>query len=296
MKKGQIIRSYALLHLIVFIWGFTAVLGELISIGAIRLVWVRTIVAALCCAAYILFSGVGGFKVSRKTLLKYMLGGFFITAHWIAFFSSIKVSDLSVTLIALSTETFIAAILEPLWYRRRLQWYELIFGLIIIGGIEIIFLGHGQYQQGLILGVIGSLFAVLFSLMNRQLVREHNPSQIAFYELLFGFLMLCGYFFFTGEFTLDLLVLNGMDWLYLLILGSVCTAFAFIASIKVMRHLTPYTVIITTNLETVYGIVMGVLIFGKSDLITTNFYIGSAIILLAILGETYVKTHKAHKA
>lgn len=290
MPKTEL-KNYLHLHFLVFIWGFTAILGALISIDAIPLVWYRMLFAVIIVFIYFIFKKKS-LKIEPKALLKFFIGGIIIAVHWIFFFSAIKVANVSVALIALSTGALFTSFLEPLFFRRRINFLELLFGLIVIAGLYIILNFEGGYTLGIIYALIASFLSVLFTVLNGLYVRKHTAEVISFYQLLFGVCFITIYVLFTTGFSFEQFALKSSDFIYLFILSSICTAYAFIVSVKIMKHLTPYTVILTLNLEPVYGIILAVIIFGEKEKMSTQFYVGAAIILLIVVINGILKNKK----
>ena len=288
------LKNYLHLHFIVFIWGFTAVLGALITLEAFSLVWYRMLLAVLVIGVYIVFKKFP-IAVSRKTLWLLLATGVIIALHWVTFFMAIKVSNVSITLATLSTGAFFTSLLEPFFYKRKIIWYEVFFGLLVIIGLSIIFSVKGNYTAGILLSLISAILAACFALINGKLVKQERPSVIAFYEMGAGVLFLSMYVLFADGFNAQFFKLSSADWLYLFLLASVCTAYAFIASVKVMRHISPYSVMLTTNLEPVYGILLAYFILGDAEKMETNFYIGGAIILITVIANGILKTRDARK-
>jgi len=288
------LKNYLLLHFIVFIWGFTAVLGKLISIDALPLVWYRMFLAAITILIYI---GIRKFslKVPSKTLLVLVIAGIVIALHWITFFGAIKVSNVSVALATMATGAFFGSLLEPLWYGRKIIGYEVVFGLIVIIGLYFIFNVSTEYTLGIILALVSALLGAVFTLINGQLIKTHKPSIIGFYELFSGMLFITIYILFQTGFSREFFDLSGSDWGYLLILATICTAYAFIASVKIMRFISPYTVLLTVNLEPIYGILLAFAIFGESEKMNGLFYIGAAIILVTVIANGILKNRKRLK-
>lgn len=284
-------KSYLHLHLIVFVWGFTGVLGELISTTSVAKVWYRMSIALVLVYIYVKIKKIP-IKISRNLLLIFLGSGFIIALHWFAFFEAIEVSNVSVTLATLSTGAFFASILEPLFYRRRIIGYEVVFGLLVMCGLYIIYDVNGNFLYGITLALIAAFLSALFSVINSKFAKQYDPSFISLYQILGGVLFLTVYMFFTGELNGDFFILSFNDWIYLLILGSICTAYTFVASIDVMKYLSPYTVMLTINLEPVYGIILAILIFPETEKMSKEFYIGAAIILLTILANGYFKLRK----
>jgi len=290
MPKTEL-KDYLHLHFLVFIWGFTAILGALISIDAIPLVWYRMLFAVIFVFVYFVIKKKS-LKIGPKALLKFFIGGVIIAVHWIFFFSAIKVANVSVALIAMSTGALFTSFIEPLFFRRRINFLELLFGVIVISGLYLFLNVEGNYTLGIIYALIASFLSVLFTVLNGLYVRKYTAEVISFYQLFFGVAFITIYIFATTGFTLEHFALKPSDFIYLLILSSICTAYAFIVSVKIMRHLTPYTVILTLNLEPVYGIILAVIIFGEKEKMSTQFYVGGAIILLIVIINGILKNKK----
>jgi drug/metabolite transporter (DMT)-like permease len=225
----------------------------------------------------------------RKRILGFVGAGIIIALHWVTFFGAIKESNVSVTLAMISTGAFFTAILEPIFTSKKFVGYELIFGLIIIAALYYIFKVETEYVLGMVLGLISALLSAIFSIINVKWAKEHPPSTISFYELLSGVGLLSIYFLFVPSDFAPPSALSSMDWLWIGILASFCTAYAFIASVKVMKFLSAYTVMLTINLEPVYGIFLAFLILGNSEQMTPEFYMGAVVILAVIITNGIIK-------
>lgn len=280
--QGDKLKNYLHLHLIVFIWGFTAILGALISIDAVPLVWYRMLLAVLFIALYF-FIRKKSFKVEKKALLKFAISGVIIAIHWITFFKAIKVSNVSVALVTMSTGAFFASLIEPFFFKRRIKLIEIVLGLLVIVGLYIIFNFETEYTLGIIYALISAFLSALFAVLNGLFIQKHDANTISFYQLLFGVLGVTVYLIITQQFSANFFELQTTDWVYLFILSSVCTAYAFIASVYVMRYLTPYTVMLTINLEPIYAIVLALIIFGEKEQMNPEFYYGAFIVLFVVL-------------
>jgi len=289
--RNDNLKSYLQLHLIVFIWGFTAVLGDLISIRETSLVWYRMGLAGLFLLFYFLVTKKS-FQLPFKAVTQLVLVGLLIAIHWIFFFKAINVSNVSITLAMFSVGAFFASILEPLFYKRKMLWYEVFFGLIIIVGLFIIMQVEIRYLEGILCALFSVFVDVLFTLFNGKLIQKYDSAVITLYEFLAGFLFVSIYLFFQDKFSTDFFLLSGNDWVLILILSSVCTAYAFTASVNVMRKLSPYTVMLTTNLEPVYGIILAYFIIGEDEKMSLPFYIGSVIILITVILNGVVKHYQ----
>lgn len=289
------LKSYLQLHFIVFIWGFTAVLGELISVREASLVWYRMLLAGIFIFGYLLWTKKS-FVLPIKAITHLTLVGLLIAIHWIYFFKAINVSNVSVTLAMFSVGAFFASILEPIFYNRKMLWYEVFFGLIIISGLFMIMKVETKYIEGILYALFSVFIGVLFTIFNGKLTQKYDSTVITLYELFSGFLFVSFYLLIEGKFNANFFILSGKDWVLILVLASICTAYAFTASIKVMRQLSPYTVMLTTNLEPVYGIFLAYFIIGDDEKMSMPFYIVSAIILLTVILNGVVKHfHKLDK-
>lgn len=281
MQENRV-KDYLHLHLIVFIWGFTAILGALITIDAIPLVWFRMLIASVFIAFYFVLTRKS-FSIDTKGLIKFLITGGIIALHWITFFKAIKVSNVSVALVTMSTGAFFTSFIEPFFFKRKIKVQEIILGLLVVLGLYIIFNFESQYTMGIVYALISAALSSLFAVLNGVYVKSYRPDVISFYQLSFGALCITVFLAVQGQFSMAFFTLPLMDWVWLLLLGSVCTAYAFIISVKVMKHLTPYTVVLTINLEPVYAIILALIIFGDKEKMNTEFYIGALIVLLVVL-------------
>ena len=281
-------KNYLLLHLIVFIWGFTAILGALITIDAIPLVFFRMGLAVIFITIYFLFKRKS-FYVDKKGLLKFLITGIIIALHWIFFFKAIKVSNVSVALVTMSTGAFFTSLIEPIFFKRKLKLLEIILGLLVIVGLYIIFNFESQYKLGIGYALLSSFLGSLFAVLNGLFIKKYSASSISLYQLLFGTLFVTFYLFLNNSFSISFFSLHKSDWIYLLILSSICTAYAFIASVKVMKYLSPYTVMLTINLEPVYAIILALFVFGDKEKMKLEFYLGACIVLGVVLINGIIK-------
>jgi len=281
-------KNYLLLHLIVFIWGFTAILGALITIDAIPLVFFRMGLAVIFITIYFLFKRKS-FYVDKKGLLKFLITGIIIALHWIFFFKAIKVSNVSVALVTMSTGAFFTSLIEPIFFKRKLKLLEIILGLLVIIGLYIIFNFESQYKLGIGYALLSSFLGSLFAVLNGLFIKKYSASSISLYQLLFGTLFVTFYLFLNNSFSISFFSLQKSDWIYLLILSSICTAYAFIESVKVMKYLSPYTVMLTINLEPVYAIILALFIFGDKEKMKPEFYLGACIVLGVVLINGIIK-------
>jgi drug/metabolite transporter (DMT)-like permease len=273
-------KNLLILHFTVFIWGFTGILGALISIAAVQLVWYRVLIAAASLFLYFKFNKTA-FKVSRKTFLQLFITGGLVGTHWIFFFASIKLATVPVSLVCLSSITLFTALLEPLINKKNISKLEIIAGLLIITGITLIFKFETQYTKGIILGLLSAVCASLFSIINSKHIKKNEAPVIAFYELLGAFMLATIFLFCTNGFNRTML-LKPTDIGYLVLLGTICTSLAYVAGVSVMRELSAFRIALITNLEPVYGILMSFLFFGDMQKLSLGFWVGAVLILSTI--------------
>lgn len=293
MQKDRL-GSLIHLHFIVFIYGFTAILGKLIAIDSLSLVWYRMGLASIFIFVYLRFSKTK-LQVTTRTLLWFTIAGIVVALHWVTFFWAIKVSTVSIALAMMSTGAFFTALIEPLVYKRKVIGYEILLGLLVIIGLYLIFSVEPGYANGMIIALVSAFLVAVFSIINAKLVKEHMPSVISFYELAIGTLFLSVVLGIKGSFTADFFMLIPSDWGYLIILSLVCTSYAFIASVKIMRVLSAYTVMLTNNLEPVYGILLAWVIFGMEEKMSPLFYVGAVIILVTVIANGILKHRASNK-
>jgi drug/metabolite transporter (DMT)-like permease len=288
MQKNNLKHS---LHLqfLVFIAGFTAILGEAISLGSIALVWHRMLIAFVLTFLFLIFRKYD-FKINLRDFFNFSLAGIIIALHWITFFEAIEQSNISITLAMFSTGAFFASLLEPIFFKRKIKPVEIILGCVVICGVFIILKANINSFVGVFLGIVSALLASLFSVFNGKLVQNNNPFLISFYEFLSGVVFILLYLIFSDNVSdLTISSLFSYDYLYVFILGSICTAYAFIASIYILKFLSPYTLVLTYNLEPVYGILLAIFIFPDTEKMEFSFYIGTLIIISTIIINSILK-------
>lgn len=289
------LKNHLHLHFLVFIAGFTAILGELITINAIALVWYRMVMASILMFLYIKIVKVK-LRITFKSIVRLSIAGIIIALHWITFFAAIDYSNISITLAMFSTGAFFASFIEPIIYKRRIIWYEILFGVLVMLGVFIITQSEIQYLIGILLGVSSAFLSSLFAVLNGAFLKQHTATVISFYEFLSGVFFISVYILLFGEgFSSDFFNLSLSDFKYLFILASVCTAYAFIASVYVMKIISPYSVVLTYNLEPVYGIIMAILLFPEKEKMSSSFYYGATIIIGVVLINAVLKNSRKLK-
>ncbi|PVY41774.1 DMT family transporter [Pontibacter virosus] len=294
------LKDFIELHFIVLLWGFTAILGKLITIPAVELVFLRTLIAALALGA-IIYRRKTQFWLGRTNMFIIMGVGLMISAHWILFFASARISSVSLCLVGMATCSLWTALLEPAFTSKKLKVHEILLGVIILVGLYIIFQAETEFDNMLGIGMaVGSaLLGAIFTIINARLAKKHPSTTITAYEMA-GACIGTALFFpiyadlFTETGTLSF-AMNGMDWIYLLLLAVVCTVYAYTASVRLMQKISAYTVNLTVNMEPIYGILLAWLIFNENEQMTSNFYIGATIILLSVFIHPVLDTYSERR-
>jgi drug/metabolite transporter (DMT)-like permease len=286
------LKHYLNLHLLVFIAGFTAILGELITIGSLQLVWYRMAIAGVLMFTYIKIIKLN-IKITKRTFLRFSAAGIIIALHWITFFEAINQANVSIALAMFSSGAFFASFIEPIFFKRRILAYEILFGIVVIIGVILITSSEMGYINGIILGLSSALFSTLFAVINGRFIERYNATVISFYEFISGVVFLTIFILLSGiRFNTEFFTLSSSDWVYLFILASVCTAYAFIGSVHVMRYISPFTVILSYNLEPIYGIALALMLFPETEQMSSQFYIGAILILVTVLFDALFKNYK----
>ena len=294
MESKGINKHFLLLHFIVFIWGFSPILGKYITTNAFVIIGYRLAITVFVMFLYLLITKQN-LRCSKTTLLKLASVGFIILVHWLSFYGAIKASNVSVTMAAFSTGTLFSAIIEPIFFKRKIRLYEIVIGLIIIIAILLIFSVEGKYWLGAGLGVFAALTSSLFGVINGVLVKTVKPAILSFYELFFALIGFLIYFTFTNTISINQFNIDTSSWIGILILSLVCTVYPFIASVNLSKYLSPYTIILTVNLETVYGIIWAIIFFKENKDVKSTFYIGVIIILFAVFLNAFIKKQNQKK-
>jgi len=271
------------LHFIVIILGFSAIFGKLIHLDASGLVFFRTLIAVIFMLLWAFIMKYNFFS-DKKAFLNGLWVGILLAAHWLTFFFSIKVSNVSVTLGCLGASTLFTAIFEPLTDKKKVSIRDIVAGVIIILGIYLIFRFEFRYVEGIIFAVISALLSSVFSVFNKHLSYRYDYRRLAFSELISACIITVIVLLIAGSDPISQAgSMSVNDLIYLIILGSIGTAFAYTATISIIKKLNAYSVILAINLEPVYGILLARWIFGESELMSDGFYLGAAIILVTVV-------------
>ena len=276
-------KAFIQLHVAVFLAGFTAILGKLITLHEGMLVWYRMLITAVTLMALLYFKKELQ-RLSLKNIFKIFGVGAIVALHWLTFYGSIKYSNVSVSLTCLSAIGYFTAFLDPLIMKRRIDITEVFLGMLAIAGIYLIFDFYPQYKLGILFGIISAMLASLFPILNKNLLKEFSPKTVTLYEMCGGvialtFIMPLYLKMFPAEYYFPTI----SDWLWLLVLSWLCTVFAFVLSLNALKKVSPFTANLAYNLEPVYGIILAFIIFKENKYLSAGFYYGLGLILLAVI-------------
>lgn len=278
-------RDFLHLHFIVLIWGFTAILGLLISMPPVEVVFYRTLLASL--GLYILLKVSGrSAKIHYPRMVMIILGtGILIAIHWVLFFLSARISNASVCLAGMATCSLWTSLIEPLSLGKKIKGFEVVLSIIAFVGIGVIFNVEFEYLTGLIVAVISALISAIFTVINGRLSKQYDPYVITYYEMIGACLsILLFYPLYALYFTDEIIWMpSSSDWVWLLALALICTVYAYSASVELMKRLSAFSINLVVNLEPVYGIILALLIFGASEEMSGGFYLGTGLILTSVL-------------
>jgi drug/metabolite transporter (DMT)-like permease len=276
-------KAFLQLHAAVFLAGFTAILGKLIVLNEGLLVWYRLFFSIILIGGLLILKKEFT-KISLQEFIKISGVGLLLAFHWVAFYASVKYANASVAVVCLSASGFFSTLLEPIVLRKRIVMTEMLLGLLSILGIYIIFDFHPQYKTGIIFGMLSSFGSALFPMFNKELLKQHSPIILTFYEFLGGLICLsCLLPFYFTNFIPSYYLPSFNDVVWLLVLTIFCTMMAFDFQLKALQKISAFTTNLTYNLEPLYGILLAFIIFRENQLLNNHFYLGLFFILLAIM-------------
>lgn len=286
------LKDYLRLHFIVLLWGFTAILGKLISVPPVELVFWRTLLASTGLAALLVLRKQP-WRIPAGEAVRLLAVGALVAAHWITFFLAARLSSVSVCLAGMATLALWTSFLEPLLLWRRIRFYEVGLSMLTMIGLYLVSQAEFDQLTGLLVAILSAGLSALFSVLNSQLVQRHPPLRLTLYEMAGACLSIALFFplysrYFTNGNGLHL-ALQGFDWVWLAVLAGVCTVYAFSTSVELMKRLSAFVINLTINLEPVYGILLAALMYGLrvpgfgQEQMSTGFYLGTAVILFSVL-------------
>lgn len=277
---GMVISPYAMLHILVIIYGFTPILGKLITIEAIPLVWWRLVISMVVLLAYFRYKKFR-IELATQTMIWIVLTGFIVGLHWAAFYQSIKVSNINTAMCGFATMTLFTALLEPFFFKRRISILEILLGLSTLLGLFIIAYNSKVKMEGIYYGMFAAFTAAVFMNINVKFARRHHAYSITFYEFL-GALLCITLVSIIFQLHPWSMLTSPEDIFWLIILSVGCTVFPFIEATKIGKHINPFTIVLVNNLEPVYGIILAFLIFAQTEAMNLQFYIGAGIIISGV--------------
>lgn len=272
----------------VLILGFTGIFGKLISLNTIELVWYRMLIAFITLFTFLAFKKELT-KIKKKDFFGLLFVGSLVAVHWFFFFESIKVSNVSVAVVCLSTASFFSAMIEPFFLKRKPKLYEYILGIFVFVTLFLMLEAETKYTMGYIYGIIASFLGTLFTLYNAKYINRLEASKITMVEMLAGVIIFSILMLINKEIGISNLKININDSLYLFLLGTICTAAVFVWMVEIMKYISPYSLIMAINLEPIYSIVLAIIIFSESEHMNLSFYIGASVIILVVFLESYLK-------
>ena len=294
----QILRKNKLvsLHIMVIFLGFTGVLGKLISLETPYLVWHRMFIAFISLFFFLLFKKQIR-SINKKDILPLLGIGAIVALHWFFFFGAIKVANISIAVICLATASLFSAFMEPIFFKRKLLKYELVFGIIVFGALSFMLYEKPEnedinYFLGYVYGIASAFLGTLFTMFNGKYINKVDAAKITMVEMLGGVILISLYFIYIEDYSILTTSLIFDDIIYLILLGTICTAGIFVWMTEIMRHITPYALIMAINLEPIYSIIIGLIIFSETETMNLSFYIGSSIILFIVFLDGYIKNKK----
>ena len=282
------------LHLSILIAGFTGILGKLIELDSFVLSGYRSIFTAAMFFCFLLITK-NLIKIPARKYVKIIALGTLLGIHWIFFYGSIKFANVSIAVICLSSMGFFTSLLEPLLLKRKLQIKEIIYSLISILGILFIFKFDSQYRLGITIGFISAFLASTYTILNKKFVINYDVKTLLLYEMLGSsiFFIFCTPFY-VNIFSFDKLIGTPSDYVYLLLLSSVCTIGLYLLQISVVKVISAFTVNLSYNLEPIYSIILAMIIFKEGQELNFSFYIGLILIILSVALQT-ISSLKAKK-
>lgn len=274
------LKSYIQLHSAVILFGFTAILGDLIALPPYMIVWWRVFLTSV--SFLFLIKSISRIRqLPRRYLAAYVLIGILAALHWIFFFGAIKFSNASITLVALATTTFFTSVMEPIILRRKFEWLELLLGIIIIPGMILIVNNIAvEMRIGILFGLISAFLGASFTSLNKKYIVAGMEQGISFLELFSAWVFLTiGFPLFNFMDPIHDFLPKGVDWIYLIILSVICTTFAYVLALKALNHLSAFVSSLTINLEPIYGILLAIVLLNEHKDLNVNFYVGVTLIV-----------------
>jgi len=285
-------KSFVQIHIAVLLWGFTAVLGKLITLSTLQLVWWRVLLTSISLSFLLKkFSRIK--KVDRQTKIRIIGIGFLVGLHWLCFYGSVKLSNSSIAVVCMATVSLMTSIIEPLFFKKKIQWKEILLGLLILPGMLLIVNTNLNWISGIVVGLIGAFLAAIFSVLNKKAVTTADPLSVTYLEingvLILTTLILPFYYYF---FPNEQFIPDGKDFVFLLVLALACTSLPFLLSMMSLRHISTFSSNFILNLEPVYGILLAWLILNENEELSPQFYWGVLLIMGVVFGYSFLTRNR----
>lgn len=275
-------KAYLQMHISILLWGFTGIFGKAIEMNAIMIVWYRMIISAVALIPFMV-KHKQFILPDKKRLASIIITGFVVCLHWLTFYASIKASNVSIALSCFASVSLFSALLEPLFYRKKINKQNIILALFVLVGIYIIFAFQQLYAMGIVLALISALLGALFTILNKIFVSNDEPAPVTFIELISGFVFLSVLLpIILPAFNVSFQVPSNIDWVWLLLLSVVCTSVAFTLSLEALKKVSAFTMNLSVNLEPLYSIVLAIILFKENELLNNGFYIGAVIVISSV--------------
>ncbi len=288
-------KAYVYMHVAIFLWGFTGILGKLIELPESLLIVYRLLITVPTLALVAWKKGTF-FIPSAKQMRSLALVGCILIIHWIGFYGAIKYSNVTVALSCFSSTSIFTALLEPVMLGRRFRWDEMLFGSVVAAGIVLIFNFQADFGVGIVLAILAAVTAALMSILNKKLVPDLPAEGIMFYEMLSGGVFLLAILpFYLELFPANKYYPSTQDWAYLVFFSLVCTVLAGILSLRSLSRLSPFTLNLSLNLEPVYGILFAFWLFEEHKQLNPGFWIGGGLIFMTVVVHGILKYREYSK-
>lgn len=283
--------AYLKIHIAVLLFGFTAILGDLIQLPAVMIVWWRVLLTSFSLLFFIQF-GKKLREIPLKQIRTYAIIGMIIGLHWICFYGSVKLSNASVCLICMSTTSLFTSLIEPILVRTKFNKFELMLSAMIIPGMLLIVNNIDlSYMAGVWVGLASALLAAIFSTLNKANIKGADPYTISFIELssAWGMISIMLIFLWISGNQPAVFLPSGInDWIFLITLALLCTTLAHVLSLQALKYLSAFASNLVINLEPVYGILLAIVILKEHKELNPMFYLGASIILLSVLSYPFL--------
>jgi drug/metabolite transporter (DMT)-like permease len=286
------LRARLQMHFCVFVWGFTAILGKVISLTALNLVLWRMALTAVF--LYFMTRSLRPLRqFVRADWPQIAITGALIALHWVAFYGSVKVSNASIGVVCMAFAPIFSALLEPWLNKQRISWRDLMLSTSVLPGMVLVVGGiDPSFYWGILLGIIAAGLVAMFSLLSKKLVQKYDVVPLSFAQISSGCVLLLPIALISGQ---TISIPTSADWPWLLVFAIVCTALPFALSAAALRHMSAFSAQFAVNLEPIYGILFAAWLLNERAQLTTTFYLGAALIVAAVFLQAAISLRSAKK-